>query len=504
MKYSFLAIAINSLLLWQTPAWADELSPAASKTSDFWEGMAERVNTEFESKSWKEMPDEVLIPANRIKWNRLAKAALNLPDWVEFSLSQRSRFESASHPWRNGQSNAVDSQIPLQSRVRLGFNHGPFWVMFEGQDSRTFDAEKKDFVGTTVVNKFDVLQLFGSMTFRNINDSGLRGDLHVGRMSMHIGSARLVGRNGYRNTTNAFDGGQITLGNDKDWRVKAFLNSPVQIEEAKLDGSRSKRMFWGLVFESTQLPYASGEAYYFGLNDQRNPDQSKNASFSTFGGRLYQSQANPEKFKADDFGKYDYELESAVQVGDKGANNFFAYMAHAEVGYTLNAPWYPRLAGEYDYASGTSNPNANATNHKFDRLFGTRRADMMETGLFGPFFRSNIESVGSRFTVQPRNDLKLMTKYHAWYLAEATDEFVGSNIGSAAALRDRTGSAGRFLGHDIELLASWRLKSNWTLEAGYERWFKSNYFNNPNIRKNLPQGGEKDTDYFFVSSELRF
>lgn len=473
---------------------------------DIWEGMSERVSKEYNSKEWREVPDEVLVPGNRIKWNRLAKAALNLPEWMEFGLSQRTRYESVSHPWRNGQSSQTDAQVPMQSRVRLGFNQGPFWLMFEGQDSRTHLAGPNDFNGTTVTNKFDILQLFGSATLKNINDTGLRGDFHVGRMTLAVGSQRLVGRNGYRNTTGTFDGGHLAVGNDKDWRVRAFLTSPVQIETAAMDHSSTSRLFWGAVFESTQLPWLSGEAYYFGLNDKVDPN--KTSTFSTFGVRGYQSPVKSAKLKKEDFGKVDYELETALQTGDKSSKGvdkgFFAYMAHAEVGYTFNAPWFPRFDGEYDYASGTSDPNGN-TNNTFDRLNGLRRADMMQTGIFGAFFRSNIESGGTRLSVYPRDDVKLMLKHHVWFLAEAKDAFSGSNLNSDfKPLQDKTGNAGRFLGHDLEFVAQWKLKSNITLEAGYEHWFKGDYFKRLPASAGLPVGGDKDTDYFFVMSEFRF
>jgi hypothetical protein len=131
----------------------------------FWDAASGRVSKAYNSKGWQELPDEALIPSSRIKWNRLAKAALNLPEWMEFSLSQRTRYESVSHPWRNGQSSDTDVQLPLQSRVRLGLNQGPLWLMFEGQDSRTHFAEANDFNNATVTNNFDILQLFGSATF---------------------------------------------------------------------------------------------------------------------------------------------------------------------------------------------------------------------------------------------------------------------------------------------------------------------------------------------------
>ncbi|WP_394751751.1 alginate export family protein [Crenothrix sp.] len=461
-----------------------------------------RVNKAYHSKQWKELPDEALIPASKIKWNRLAKAALNLPEWMEFSLSQRTRFESVSHPWRNGQSSDTDVQLPLQSRIHVGVNHGPFWVMFEGQDSRTHFAGARDFNTNTVTNQFDVLQLFGSATLRNINNIGLRTDFHIGRITMHVGSGRLVGRNGYRNTTNSFDGAHFVMGNDKDWRVRTFLTSPVQIDPTHLDESSNSRLFWGAVFETSQLSWLNGEAYYYGINDKKDP--AKTRTFSTFGIRGYQSPAKASTFTQQDFGKVDYEFEGAAQTGKTNSKDLFAYMGHAELGYTFNTTWFPRFNAEYDYASGTNNPNGN-NNHTFDRLFGVRRSDMMETGIFGPFFRSNIESVGTRFTLQPRDDLKLFAKHHVWYLAQAKDAFVGSNLNNDfKPLSDKTGSAGRFLGHDIELVGSWKLKSNVVVEAGYIHWFKGDYFDRLPASAGLPANGQKDSDYFFVSTELRF
>jgi hypothetical protein len=479
-------------------------SSIALASQNFWDDSSERVAKEYNKKELKELaevPDEVLVPANKIKWNRLAKAALNLPDWMEFSISQRTRYESVSHPWRNGQSDRTDEQLPLQSRVRLGVNHGPFWLMFEGQDSRSHFAGAND-LATNMVNKFDILQLFSSATFKNIYESGLRADAHVGRMTLQVGNSRLIGRNGFRNTTNAFDGGHLVIGNDKDWRVRTFLTSPVQIDPAQMDDSSTSRLFWGTVFESSQLAWLNGEAYYYGINDKKDP--AKVRTFSTFGFHGYQSPVKTNKLQKTDFGKIDYDFESALQTGKTSDKNLFAWMGQAEIGYTFNAPWFPRFDAEYLYASGSGNPNSNDS-HTFDRLYGTRRTDMMVTGIFGPFFRSNIESAGSRLTLQPRSDLKFFIKHRVWNLAEAKDAFVGSNLNNDfKPLRDKTGKAGGFLGHDLELSLAWRLQANVTVEAGYDHWFKGDYFSRLPTSAGLPAGGQKDSDYFFVSTEFRF
>ncbi|MDT8407550.1 MAG: hypothetical protein RQ715_09910, partial [Methylococcales bacterium] len=127
------------------------------------ESAYDRAAQAYHSKDWVEQPDEQLIRANRIKWNRLAKAALGLPDWVEFSLRQRTRIEHVTNNWRAGQTNVNNTQLPLQSRVRLGINQGPVWLLFEGQDARTHFDEVGDFK-RRMINTFDILQLFGSLT----------------------------------------------------------------------------------------------------------------------------------------------------------------------------------------------------------------------------------------------------------------------------------------------------------------------------------------------------
>ena len=103
------------------------------------------------------------------------------------------------------------SGFSLKGRI-----HGPTGTMPPG-----------DFVNTTTVNEWDILQLFGSLTMNNVGGSGLRTDLHFGRMTLDFGMRRYVARNDFRNTTNAFDGVHWQIGEGKTWRFRAFLVEPV-------------------------------------------------------------------------------------------------------------------------------------------------------------------------------------------------------------------------------------------------------------------------------------
>ncbi|MGR9053803.1 MAG: alginate export family protein, partial [Gammaproteobacteria bacterium] len=477
--------------------------PALASGGSFIESAYDRAAAAYHANEWRELPDEALIRSNRIKWNRVAKAALNLPDWVEFSVSQRIRYENVTHNWRAGQRAADNEQLPLQSRVRLGINQGPFWLLFEGQDARTHFNEPGDFTGR-MVDTFDILQLFGSATFKNVLDSGLRADVHAGRITLELGSARLLGRNNFPNTTNAFDGGHVALGNGKDWRVRAFLTAPVLIDPTELDESSKKTLFWGTAFESKQWANLNGEVYYLGISDSKDPAKSRH--FSTFGVHGFKKAVKTRSdFKNGEFGGWDYDFEGIAQTGERRRKAHFAYAGFAHAGYTLNAPWLPQLQAEYVYAGGSGDPNSGKS-RTFDRLFGLRRPDLMQTSLYGPFSHSNLESAGWRLSVKPTDNSKVYFKHHANWLAEAKDAFDGSQV-SGGNLQDKSGRSGRWLGHDIELAGEYGFGSNWILSAGYSHWFKGDYFERlaqlPN-RGALPRNGEKDTDYFFVQSELRF
>lgn len=312
----------------------------------------DRVEKAFYSKEWQELPDEHLINASRIKWNRLAKAALNLPEWVELGFSQRTRFESSSHPWHTGQSSSTNVQLPLLSRIRAGAFNENFGLIFEGQDSRTNLNEPGDFTGgaSAMENKFDVLQLMASARTKDLLGTGLRSDIDLGRMTLDIGSARLIGRNNFENITFSYEGVHADIGtNNKDWRVRTFLVSPLARYPNQADTGSWDRLYWGIHGEDKFTNWLTADAYYFGFQDHTNPNPSKYRDISNFGSRAYLQPvktADLEKV----FGAFDYDFETTAQVGKTGAKDLFAYYGHAEIGYTFNAPWFPRIMADYDYS----------------------------------------------------------------------------------------------------------------------------------------------------------
>lgn len=435
----------------------------------------------------RETADHVLIRTKETRWPRYLKSALALPDWLDLGLENRTRFEVYDHPWRTSQqAGRTDPQIQQRSRFRLGLNGGIFQFLFEGQDSRVYLADDPgDFVDTGIENLTDIQQLFVSATAGNLLGTGLRADLHVGRLTMDFGRRRLIARNDFRNSTNAFDGVHWQLAREQAWRVRAFLVEPVLRDDVQLDEQSAASVFWGAYYENQEIPWLRLNAYYFGLNDQI-PASAR--TFSTFGLRLSET---PQR------GRPDYEVEGALQTGTRGTKDHFAWFGHLDLGYSFDLPWSPRFLIQYDYASGARTPNG-SQDETFDTLFGARRFEYMPTGSFGPFFRSNLSSPGWRLIIRPARGWKVQVKHRAWYLAQARDALPGSG------LQDPTGGSGNYLGQDVELRAQWKIDDNLEFDAGYDHWFKGSYFDRLPAAAGLPPGGEKDTDYFYVSGKLRF
>lgn len=494
VKVCLLCLVVNSL---------DSVGICAlseTKASSEFQSSVEAIGDRVRAASMKPVPetaDAVLVRTREWKWNRYLKSALNLPDWLDLGFEHRTRFGVYDHPWRSNQPlGRTDPQIEQRSRIRFGLNGKVFKFLFEGQDSRTHLDDPGDFVNATIVNETDILQLLVSATATNVLGTGLRADLHVGRLTMDFGRRWLIARNGMRNTTNAFDGIHGQLADGQDWRIRAFLVEPVIRDEVQLDEQSERFVFWGVYWETNQVPWLRTNLYYFGFNDQRSSNVARQRTFSTFGLRLYEL---PQE------GRLDYSLESIWQTGKRGNVDHFAHFQHVHVGYTFNLPWSPRLLLHYDYASGDSNPN-DSQDSAFDTLFGARHPQFNPIGNFGPFFSHNVSSPGWRVLAIPYKGWRVQLKHRVWYLATSRGTFGNEPFvtNTNGGLRDASGGSGNFLGHDIETRVQWKISDNWNFDAGYSHWFKGSYFDRLPASAGLPPGGDKDSDYFYIETTFRF
>lgn len=458
-----------------------------------------------------EQPDFVLYRQSEQRWDRKLHKALGLDSKTELSLTHRNRFESVSHGWRRGMAPRTggapetDQQIIQRTRFRLGRKFGDhFWLLFEGQDARTFDSDPGEFFGTAVEDHNDIQQLFASWTETNAFDQGLRTDLHVGRLTFEYGGTRTIGRNVLPNATNTFDGIHYQVGRPTKWRTRAFYTQPVDRNVEDPNESDGRKTFSGLLYENDTNAHYNLDIGWQNFRDKLLPGLASHSIFDTYTFRVLRERPREAGRKTmRGAGQFDYEVDTFYQVGDKGGKEFRGEMAHVEAAYTWNSEWFPRLSLFHDHASGTPLGPDDPRNLTADRLFGLRDFDLGATADYGPFARQNIRSTTVRVEARPMPDIRFYYKHAVRHLEEERDFFIGSALTGFTQLRDPTGAAGDDLGHDSELsiLKTW--DTNHFLEFRWAHWWKGTYFDRLPASAFLPPGGNEDTDYFLLSFESR-
>ncbi|RJF85734.1 alginate export family protein [Sphingomonas cavernae] len=378
--------------------------------------------------------------------------AVGSPEGLTLKASLRSRIEAIDGQFRPNIAQD-DFMLSLKTTVFAEYDTGP--VRFGGElwDARTYFQKTNSSAGTSEVNAMELVQAYVGLDLDDLGD-GSRATAKAGRFTLDIGSRRLVARQSFRNTTNAYTGAYL------DWNSKAgdrlvLLWSMPQIrlpEDA--DGIRHDRVEWDQ--ETTDLQLFGGsltkagvfgkgtlEIYGYRLFERDSGSrQTRNRRLFTPGIRLSRKPAN---------GAFDYDLEGAYQFGETRSStattdltdlDVSAYFLHAEIGKTFDGPLKPRISVHFDEASGDG-PSARTFN-RFDNLFGARRFEFGPTSLYGPVGRANLSSPGVRLDVKPDKRLDASLMYRALWLDEATDSF------SSTGVRDRNGDTGRFAGHQVE------------------------------------------------------
>lgn len=436
-------------------------------------------------------------------WN--LSDALALPDWLTVSVEHRTRYETVDNQFR---ANGVggDQVIAFRTNVLAEATWRSWRVGGEFIDSRVTLDDLGTPLNTAHVNQAELLQAYLAWSKQDFFGSGLKAELKLGRQTLDLGSRRLLARNRYRNTINNFSGFDLLVQQMDRWQVRSFFVLPVTrlpsdrqsigSERSELDAADTDIFFTGIYLAANGLPWEySGEIYALYLNEDDTDDAAtRNRRLFTPGGRLYREAAR---------GAFDYELESAVQVGKSrsstaaaNTNNLdhFAFFGHAAIGYTFDVPWTPRLVLQYDYASGDENPNDD-DNERFDTLFGARRFEFGPTSIWGAFARSNINSPGYRLIVQPSQNLSAFVAHRFFWLAEDRDQW------TTAGIQDTSGQSGNFISQQLEARIKWDvIPKQVTLETGWAHLFKGGF------AKRAPDAPAEDDDsnYFYAQTKLRF
>ena len=389
---------------------------------------------------------------------------LGLPKWLSMSVEQRTRYETMDGSFKaNGKGG--DQQIPVQTDLWLQANLGQFRAGAEFLDARALGADSGSGVNNTHADQADFIQGYVAWANQNIFYSGIGAEVVAGRQTLNLGSRRLIARNAMRNTINSFTGVKLRLLDYDKWQFNGFVTMPVNryptastdiLDEIhEFDEEDTHTWFSGGFLEVYNLGWGvNGEIYLYHLDEGDSiRNQTRNRRYFTPGMRFFIKPAKAKfDFQTETIGQFG-TVRSTTAAKDSRDLEHSAWYQHLDVGYTFDIPWSPRLALEYDYASGDHDPNDNK-DQRFDTLYGARRFEFGATGIYGAFARSNINTPGYRITAAPRNDVQLGLSHRFYWLAEDKDGWTSTGTASTM-LRDKTGETDNFIGQQLELSARW-------------------------------------------------
>lgn len=420
-----------------------------------------------------------------------------------FSGIQRTRYETLDPQFRKGFDDS-DQVLALRTSVMFDAKFDALQFYAEIMDSRAMLNDENSYL-TGVVNALEPIQAYVAWTRKDLFEDGATSTVRAGRMTLDIGSRRILARDPYKNTVTSFLGADWLWQDAAGRNARLFYFLPMQTVpdalEAQLDNdieldhaTRGSRVI-GAYY---QLPPFAGKS----IVETYLLDNDVDAPPSNLASAAHWLVAGARAYRTPKPGSWGYEVETVWEQGRTGGTvhgvaysnlAMRAYFAHAEVGYGFARPWRPTLLLQYDVASGDHDPNDTSI-ERFNTLFGIRRGDFGPTGIFGPFWRANIDSPGVRLTFVPQPRWQAMFSYRRFQLDQARDQWVGSGWS------DPTGRSGRALGTQLESTFIWTaIEHRLSIETGFALVASGSY---PHQVEGAAFRG--DPHYFYLTATTTF
>ncbi|MCM0034064.1 alginate export family protein [Sandarakinorhabdus limnophila] len=417
------------------------------------------------------------------------------------SATLRARYEAIDGQAR-AHFNRSDELVSFRTILTADYRPDPqVHLVAELWDSRVYGGNRGTPVSTGEVNTLEPAQLFVGVTLPGALGRGSKIDLQAGRFLLALGSRRLVAADEYRNTTNSSTGVRADLATPGGWMATLVYVLPQQRlpndldslldNDVALDRERFDLVLWGgLVTRAKTIAGAMAEIGFVHFGERDAPGRpTRDRSLDTFSGRLIRDPA-PQT--------WDFEMEAIMQRGTVSASlatnaptqDVRAWFVHGDLGYSFAGPWKPRLALEYDHASG-DRPGGRYS--RFDPLLGMRRADLAPGALYNAILRSNFISPGVRLEAVPSAKTDLMVSYRPFWLAAREDAF------SSTGVQDSSGRSGSFAGHQLDTRLRYSLTPTIRLEADVVMLAKGRFLREA---PNAPPGSW--TRYVSINTMLLF
>jgi hypothetical protein len=395
------------------------------------------------------------------------------PNWLDFGIESRSRFEFRDQDYRT--TDLISEEVFYQrSLVYLGIHDllDPFRVAVEFEDARRGLSLRPE--SANEANHTELLQGYGELYLDDaVNDEAL--SLRFGRMAFDSIDRRLISRNRYRNTINAFDGARLRIGDEKspiEWDTFALRTVDRSVDA--LDRSGDDSLLYGITgYLRTASPELVLEPYWL-LADQSSGTGKK---LHTSGLHAYGLIGGSG---------WDYDIDIVGQWGVSAGLDHSAWAAHAEAGYSWDHPWKPRLSGWLNYATGDRDP-LDSESGRFDPLYGATFAFYGYTSYFS---WQNMINPAVRLSFLPHAALRCEIIHRGVWLASERDAW------TRGSRSDATGGSGRYVGQELDLRAAYRVNEHLEIEAVFSRFFPGDFVE--------ATGASPASNFGYVAATLRF
>ena len=326
------------------------------------------------------------------------------------------------------------------------------------QDARAFDKT----AGGAAAPFRDTLDL--RMAYGEFG--GARHMVRVGRQELVFGEQRLLGHLNWANSARSFDGVRATIARTP-FKFDVFAASVVTVQPSAFDKSGYGNRLYGFYGSATRvIPKATVEPYFLFR-------RSVGLTLETGGlGDIHQATTGARvagKLLRD----FDYSIEMAGQLGTVATDDVRAWAGHWLAGKTFTkAPATPRPFFEFNYASGDRNPK-DGVRGTFDQLYPTFHDKI---GLADQSAWKNVDHIRGGVELKPKAQWQLSGSYHSFWLASPTDALYAANGASVA--RSIAGTAGRFVGQELDAQAVYTYSPQLQIAGGYAHVLPGTFLNN--------------------------
>ncbi len=383
----------------------------------------------------------------------------HLPAWLRFSGEVRFRSAGILGDFYRDSDDSY-----MLTRLRLNMELKPTsWLKFyfQGQDAHIVGASQTSSLPPLQQDAMDLRLAY--LELGDLKKGAFQ--LRVGRQELAFGEERLVGPANWLNTPRSFDGAMGSI-RATGFRLDAFAASVVKIHDGQFNENTPGNYIYGFYSGFSKLiPRATLEPYFFWRRQSGLITETKRpgaADFGTLGLRWAGKLAR----------NTDYDLDMARQAGSLGTDTIAAWAGHWRAGYTIaRVGFKPRFVAEYNYASGDHN-GSDGRRGTFDQLFPSGH-DLY--GLTDQVGWKNIHHVRAGIEAKPAAKWMLSTKESLYWLADPHDALY--NAASIAVAKSPGGTAGRYVGQELDFTASYKFNPRTAFSGGFGHLFPGKFLN---------------------------